>query len=590
MLKLHKIKITNFRSYLGTHEFEFPVASGLYFLTGRNLVEPALGSNGSGKSTLLDAITWVLFGRTTRGLKANEVISWGASSCIVALELTVGTERVQIKRTQKPNGLFLDGKPLDQEELQKHIRLNYDSFLYSVINTQFGKSFLSLSPSEKLTLFSDIMNLDYWLTQSNKAAIQAIDYERSIKILEASINNGLGQAKVIEEDIKLYRIYDARFEAENEAKIRSVEQQIASFKGPSKQSAQLIASLRLAAAQCERERDGMLDNIVKTSRKRSEHKGKLDYVRGQIKSNSSLKGECPTCKQPVSQDAIERCKYKLVREGVELEILISSCEFDLVSFNKTLVRYKNKMDVAIANLNEALDKETEAKAQAKELARLQAKLVELEDNINPYIGWIHGKSQKLNTLKETIKRDTDDKARVEEQHAATSYWVKGFKRIRLFIIEQAFRTLELEINNSLAQLGMLDWQITFDIERENKSGGVTKGFVTFVKGPNNVEPVRWENWSGGEAQRLQLAGDLGLANLIMEQNGLSNTIEMYDEPSTHLSPEGMLDLAKMLHERAVTEGKQIWIADHASITNFGAFKGVITVEKTDAGSSITTSF
>src|SRR5258707_2034718 len=111
---------------------------------------------------------------------------------------------------------------------------------------------------------------------------------------------------------------------------------------------------------------------------------------------------------------------------------------------------------------------------------------------------------------------------------------------------------------------MIDWQISFDVERESKSGGITKGFVVFVKSPANTEPVRWENWSGGETQRLQLAAALGLANLIMQQNGLDNTIEFYDEPSTHLSAEGMIGLADMLHERAISEQKRIWIVDHTS--------------------------
>ena len=132
MLDLHSIHLNNFRTYYGAHTFEFPIKDGLYFLTGINNV--ALGSNGAGKSTFLDAITWVLFGHTTRGLKANEVISWGATNCQVKLELTVGKNRYTIVRTQKPNNLILNDKPVDQEELQKHIRLNFDSFMYSVLN------------------------------------------------------------------------------------------------------------------------------------------------------------------------------------------------------------------------------------------------------------------------------------------------------------------------------------------------------------------------------------------------------------------------------------------------------------------------
>src|ERR1700693_674936 len=141
MLKLHRLKLNNFRSYRGTHTFQFPTANGLYFLTGKN--KTSLGSNGAGKSTFLDAITWVLYGRTTRGLKANEIITWGENNCQAELDLTVAKARLTVKRTQKPNGLYLDNKPVDQADLEKHLRLNLESFLCTVIKPQFGESFLA---------------------------------------------------------------------------------------------------------------------------------------------------------------------------------------------------------------------------------------------------------------------------------------------------------------------------------------------------------------------------------------------------------------------------------------------------------------
>src|SRR5262249_53537660 len=148
----------------------------------------------------------------------------------------------------------------------------------------------------------------------------------------------------------------------------------------------------------------------------------------------------------------------------------------------------------------------------------------------------------------------------------------------LFIIEETLRSLELEVNNSLASLGLVDWQVEFDIERENKSGTITKGFSVFIRCPSHPEPVRWESWSGGETQRLQLAGDFGLANLIMMQAGLTNAIEFYDEPSDHLSDEGLADLSETLHQRATTDNKCIFLVDHR-MPDFGDFAGVYTVTK-----------
>jgi DNA repair exonuclease SbcCD ATPase subunit len=178
---------------------------------------------------------------------------------------------------------------------------------------------------------------------------------------------------------------------------------------------------------------------------------------------------------------------------------------------------------------------------------------------------------------------------LNEEHAAVSYWVGGFKRLRLFIVEETLRQLEIEVNNNLSSLGLTDWQVEFDVERENKSGGVTKGFVVFVRAPGHTEPVKFEAWSGGEIQRLRLAGDLGLANLIMERAGLVNTVEWFDEPSQHLSPTGVLDLAETLAQRAEDQGKRVFMVEHRAL-DFGGFAGVITAVKDEGGSRLETSY
>lgn len=591
MFALHGITLTNFRSYRGAHEFVFPVGRGLYFFTGQNLSEPALGANAAGKSTLLDAITWVLFGRTTRGLKANEVLSWGATSCAVTLELTVGKNRLQIQRTQKPNGLFLDDKPVDQVELEKHIRLNFDSFLYAIINTQFGQPFLSLAPSAKLTLFSDIMNLDFWLKKSDEAATRTGSLALQIDGLQDSITVQEGRKASLIADIAQYEEFSTTLKNTIQAKVALKKQELARAANEAISLDEKITEIGSENTERLRKLEAMreisLDNIMQATRERSETVGKLAAIKEQQAECKALSGECPVCRQGIDHKHMKNRLTNLGHKATQLDGTLACVDEDLAMYKKQLVKIKGKIDVAVDEINEVKAKKDEAKILRDKVRRLEAELVEIKAAENPYDIIVETKQNDLKKTTLHLRLLANEKDLAEAGYEALNFWIKGFKRVRLFIIEQAFRTLEIEVNNSLAQLGMTDWQITFDVERENKSGGITKGFVVFVKSPSNEEPVRWESWSGGETQRLQLAGDLGLANLIMQQHGLSNTIEFFDEPSTHLSPEGMIDLANMLHERAMSEGKQIWIVDHASITNFGDFEGIITVRKTKNGSIIT---
>jgi len=611
MFDLHRITLFNFRSYNGSHTFDFPTTDGLYYFTGRNLFEPELGANGAGKSTMLDAITWCLYGWTTRGLKANEVLSWfGGVSTHVVLELTVGKKRFTVKRSQKPNGIWIDDKPVDQRELETHLGLNYEAFTHSVISPQFGDPFFDKSPSDKLKLFSDIMKLDYWLTLSDLTGKIVTSLENDIAGFVRVIDQHEGKIEIAKADIEILELKEATFEADK-------QKQLATIKAESKATYKDVKKFeKMAEIQVDLE-EGLKGELSDAKKDLVRYKAHVDFILESISSANrekdraltthetalsatkrmGFKGSCPHCGQEMDAAHATREKQRNEQTMAHCGKVIKDQQTAIEKHLRDLVRAKGN----VAKTEEIIDEIKEemriwatkleraqdaAKGAAAKFDELGERLHALEKSTNPHTEMLARKRTQLKAYKKIIAESTETLNGLEAEREGSVYWVKGFKRIRLFIIEQAFRTLEIEVNNCLAQLGMVDWQVTFDVERENKSGGITKGFVVMIKSPSNKEPVRWENWSGGETQRLQLAGDMGLSNLIMQGAGLSNTIEFYDEPSTHLSPEGMMDLADLLHERAVNEGKRIWIVDHASITNFGGFEGVITVEKTKNGSAI----
>jgi len=62
-------------------------------------------------------------------------------------------------------------------------------------------------------------------------------------------------------------------------------------------------------------------------------------------------------------------------------------------------------------------------------------------------------------------------------------------------------------------------------------------------------------------------------------------LEVWDEPTAHLSVQGVEDLLDFMYDRAHNDGKQLWLVDHRSL-DAGYFDGGVTVAKTEFGSTI----
>lgn len=506
---IESVELVNFRSYRGEHTFAFPTAPGLYALTGLNLDNTRLGRNGAGKSTLLDAIVWCLYGRTSRGLKASDVVTWGEKSCHVVMRLNVAGTVLGVARTQNPNSLAVNGKTVTEVD----IGLTHEAFLHSVIMPQFGESFFDLSPAAKLTLFSEIMELDYWLDKSKAADTKAKAILADKLKAENSLARTIGQIDTVNDDLETYKQREAEFDADQAQIIKGYEKETKGVKDVETEIRKVRAVIRKAEERL------------------------ADLAKQEL---------CEACGQAVPNKDVQAIKRN--KADFEAELQRHQRQFDRIHL------FKEKIE-------------------------------EEKGRKSPYAKLISNKEDALVKQFEQIDMLKLRITKIEEEHVAVNFWVTGFKRVRLFIIEETLRQLEVEVNNCLGSLGLLNWRIEFDVERENKSGSVTKGFVVMIYPPGHSEPVRYESWSGGETQRLRLAGNIGLSNLIMERAGLVSQIEFFDEFSTHMGEEGILDTLQTLHDRAHNLKKAVWVIDHHSM-DFGGFSGVLCVTKDGKGSKL----
>lgn len=79
---------------------------GLVLIEGENLQDASAQSNGAGKSSLVDAVAWVLYGITARGVTGDAVVNRKAGrDCSVTMDFTVDGQQLLIERGRKDKAL-----------------------------------------------------------------------------------------------------------------------------------------------------------------------------------------------------------------------------------------------------------------------------------------------------------------------------------------------------------------------------------------------------------------------------------------------------------------------------------------------------
>lgn len=208
----------------------------------------------------------------------------------------------------------------------------------------------------------------------------------------------------------------------------------------------------------------------------------------------------------------------------------------------------------------------------------QRSIREHEDTQNPYGEQSADLRRRLGELKREQKACTEDLIAIRRKIERARFWVQGFKEVRLYVINDVLDELKIATDSVLDAMGLVDWEVRYSVEKENRSGDVSRALHVTVLSPDNDKAVRWEVWSGGEAQRLRLAGSLALSEVLLNHAGITTNLEVLDEPSRGMSRGGISDLCDYLAARADRQDKIVVLTDHHALAA-GRFRSTLTVIK-----------
>jgi DNA repair exonuclease SbcCD ATPase subunit len=615
---LKEIEITAFRSIDKTLKLKIDHTKfGLIFIEGENRVEPSLGSNGSGKSTLLSSIVWCLFGKTETKLKGDIIHNWNTNrqcSVKILFELDDGLDHTLL-RTHKPNKLLLNDEVVSQEHIENLLNIDFDSMLYSVCISQFGAKFFDLIPSIKMNIFTSIMGkeLDKWLLYSEEASNKASAFKVKITELRQSVSKYEGILETI--DLENLRSKHKNFESERKTIVDGLKSNLSEitvseskFKEQSRVISGDITKVQQKKIKLNAEIISYNDKIkdantiiLKLNSKFSNAKAMKRNKQAEQEKLKDLLDEdvCPTC-----GSAVKGMSKHITKEigMIKTEIVKFEAELDTISEEQVETeKVKNTLDKSLTRLRSDLSSLNEEESTLKsDLTRinvgmdnttnsinsLKERVAKEEKKKNPFVDMIK-EAFKKKELNDRLKRYAEVEIEESESKLITAeYWKKGYKNIRLMVLDESLKELEIHINNNLQSLGMLDWNISVEIESETQKGTLQRELTILVEAPFGGGKVPIEVWSGGEGQRLRLAGTLGLMDFIHDRRGTDWNIEIFDEPSQFLSESGIKDLIDSLFLRAKRLKKTIWFADQKGLDTYGKFMGKIKVIKTEEGTML----
>lgn len=439
MFKFKRVKIKNF---LSIKDVDLVLEKrGLTLIEGKNTGNSTFESNGSGKSTILNSITYALYGQTSYGLRADDVVNRQEdkdTAVILYIEVDGQAYRIERYRKHKTHKnkvkLFqgkteLTGKSTKDtdKQIQDLFGVDYNTYMNSIVQGQGeAEVFSKASDKGKKEILENITNIAIYKKAQDiakeKVKERNLDREKIDRDIEETKRHLVNlQDRVDEEKESYQETLNSIKETEN--KIIDLEEELSEHmltlpEGLEDRLSHLTAleaprlPQRPEMTSEELKLQEKLDNTsnhLETSIERitKEHKDEIETLKGKkrdidnqvqpVLSNLSVlksdvsrkKGElnnldlsntCPTCGQEVNKEHIADEYHRINSEILETEENINYIEN---VYHNELIPLVNNLETDIREKENKFDElvGTTRKQYQKEMDAIQTDIRETREAI-----------------------------------------------------------------------------------------------------------------------------------------------------------------------------------------------------------------
>ena len=520
------------------------------------------GENGSGKSTILDALCYVLFAKSFRGVNLSQLInSQNKKGLLVECEFKIGKTSYLVRRGMKPrifevyrNGEIIDAKANDRENQQyleqNILKLTYKSFTQIVI---LGSSnfvpFMQLNSSGRRECVEDFLDIKVFSTMATIAKERLRGTKEQQRILDIELSSLEFKIDTLQDKINDMNQRDV-------AEIGKYEEKIAECRHDINNAETILEGYYRKMRKLTEESDAI--------EKKGAHKKVKEYNTVIIKLNTKLEqlikekeffeqDECPTCGQGIDY-AMKMGVQSRIQKDMEKFDTASVQARELMVEQEKVVEELVEVSKKIRELQEAVFcVQTEIKAHNSTMKNCENYIITLQELGNE----TEREQAILASLQSDLKEMAKKKQKLTDEIRNLEVVVNLLKDsgIKTQIVKKYLPAMNKYIRHYLTELEL---PVHFQLDSE---------FSEVVRSPMHQD-FSYQSFSEGQKGRIDLALLFTWREIGRLKNSVTTNLLILDEVfSSSLDEAGKECLLTLLRYR-LPEDQRIVVVDHTLSSTF----------------------